>query len=555
VVRFEPTSPGLKSAILRFASNDPDENPKDVPLEGTGDLCVPDFSFTRTIVTGLNMLGLPLQPCDWPWTLKKFLIHVQGDFLFYYDYTAEVFRFYAGGDTPGFDIPVKGAEAYVVGRVGQPVDVVFTGKAWSNTPPPTNPMQPLDSTNILNVSGTVYDEDGLPVGAGFDVTVTNLDKLISQATTTAADGTYTVGFIGIPDPVAETGDVFEAVVRESGVVRGRAQETYVSGIVMTIDVLFPQVKYFERPFVSGVNMFSVPLDPTGLEPPQTTLADLGLPIDFAFYYDYPAGVFRFSPDLLVPIIGAEGYVGGRVGTTPENHIFEGVGWDNSTTSVAAPQHSVPGVAYTNVFAIVGQVATPMQSATLSSTFDGISLQLHNPRTQQSYSAQLFEDGTYHFVVFDLMRENSVAVGDRLQVRLEDAHHRYQSEQFELLINEEAVRRHQLQLESLELMRLPEETQLLANYPNPFNPETWIPFQLASDGEVMLQIHDASGKLVREFVLGHLRAGHYVHPSRALYWDGQNARGERVASGVYFYTLQVQTSERHLSLTRKLSILK
>jgi hypothetical protein len=154
-----------------------------------------------------------------------------------------------------------------------------------------------------------------------------------------------------------------------------------------------------------------------------------------------------------------------------------------------------------------------------------------------------------------MREDSVAVGDTLQVRLEDAHHRYQSEQFELLINEEAVRRHQLQLESLELMRLPEETQLLANYPNPFNPETWIPFQLASDGEVMLQIHDASGKLVREFVLGHLRAGHYVHPSRALYWDGQNARGERVASGVYFYTLQVQTSERHLSLTRKLSILK
>jgi len=84
--------------------------------------------------------------------------------------------------------------------------------------------------------------------------------------------------------------------------------------------------------------------------------------------------------------------------------------------------------------------------------------------------------------------------------------------------------------------MPEKTVLLANYPNPFNPETWIPYQLATAADVSIRIYAASGGLVRTLNVGHQPAGRYQQRSRAAYWNGRNQLGERVASGVYFYTL-------------------
>ena len=89
---------------------------------------------------------------------------------------------------------------------------------------------------------------------------------------------------------------------------------------------------------------------------------------------------------------------------------------------------------------------------------------------------------------------------------------------------------------LESLMIPEESALLNNYPNPFNPETWIPYQLASPAEVTLTLYDVTGRIVRTLNLGHQDAGIYRSKSRAAYWDGRNAQGEPVASGVYFYTL-------------------
>ena len=98
---------------------------------------------------------------------------------------------------------------------------------------------------------------------------------------------------------------------------------------------------------------------------------------------------------------------------------------------------------------------------------------------------------------------------------------------------------------------PEETRLFANYPNPFNPETWIPYQLAKGSDVEIFIYDARGVLVRHLALGHQRAGYYTEKSRAAYWDGRNSVSERVASGIYFYRLQAENT----SLLRKMLILK
>jgi hypothetical protein len=99
--------------------------------------------------------------------------------------------------------------------------------------------------------------------------------------------------------------------------------------------------------------------------------------------------------------------------------------------------------------------------------------------------------------------------------------------------------------------LPQTTQLLANYPNPFNPETWIPYQLAEKTDVTLRIYSVNGALIRTFALGHQPAGVYQNQSRAAYWDGRNEWGEPVASGVYFYTLKAGD----FTATRKLLIRK
>ena len=98
---------------------------------------------------------------------------------------------------------------------------------------------------------------------------------------------------------------------------------------------------------------------------------------------------------------------------------------------------------------------------------------------------------------------------------------------------------------------PDVTALLPNYPNPFNPETWIPYHLAHTANVVLTIYDTKGVIVRRLDLGHQTAGIYQSKSRAAYWDGRNSFGERIASGLYFYTL----TAGDFTATRKMLIRK
>ncbi|MDE0397507.1 MAG: T9SS type A sorting domain-containing protein [Candidatus Poribacteria bacterium] len=107
------------------------------------------------------------------------------------------------------------------------------------------------------------------------------------------------------------------------------------------------------------------------------------------------------------------------------------------------------------------------------------------------------------------------------------------------------------LEQLLTVLTPKNTALLPNYPNPFNPETWIPYQLAVPAEVTVFIYSANGTLIRTFALGYQPAGVYRSRDRAAYWNGTNGMGESVASGVYFYTL----SAGEFKATRKMLIIK
>ena len=104
------------------------------------------------------------------------------------------------------------------------------------------------------------------------------------------------------------------------------------------------------------------------------------------------------------------------------------------------------------------------------------------------------------------------------------------------ITDATLQRGILFLEQLLAALTPKETALLSNYPNPFNPETWIPYQLAEPVDVTLTIYAVDGSVVRTLALGHQPIGIYHSKSRAAYWDGKNALGESAASGVYFYTI-------------------
>ena len=103
------------------------------------------------------------------------------------------------------------------------------------------------------------------------------------------------------------------------------------------------------------------------------------------------------------------------------------------------------------------------------------------------------------------------------------------------------------LESLK----PEETVLMANYPNPFNPETWIPYHLGQDSAVVINIYDTTGKIVRTLDMGFQSFGYYASRDRLAYWDGRTEDGEQVSSGTYFY--QIEAGD--YTETRKMVILE
>ena len=121
----------------------------------------------------------------------------------------------------------------------------------------------------------------------------------------------------------------------------------------------------------------------------------------------------------------------------------------------------------------------------------------------------------------------------------------------LQIRDPIMKRGFLVLEQLLISLTPTETELLSNYPNPFNPETWIPYRLAEDAFVTLTIYDLNGRVVRTLDVGHRIAAVYENRSKAIHWDGRNNVGERVASGIYFYIL----TTGDFSATRRMVILK
>ena len=158
---------------------------------------------------------------------------------------------------------------------------------------------------------------------------------------------------------------------------------------------------------------------------------------------------------------------------------------------------------------------------------------------------------YQVTVVDVETGRASTIGDNLEISVRSLDPSIGVEPLRYTVTAEDVKQSLIQLPTLVTYEIPAETQLLANYPNPFNPETWIPYRLAEDAFVTLTIYDLSGQVVRTLEVGHRITAVYEDRSKAVYWDGRNQVGEQVASGVYFYTL----TAGDYSATRKMVILK
>ena len=184
-----------------------------------------------------------------------------------------------------------------------------------------------------------------------------------------------------------------------------------------------------------------------------------------------------------------------------------------------------------------------------SAFDGYKVRVRNLRTNSVITAPVQGD-YFAAATADLTRRSVVRVGDVVELRVIGPDGNAESQTLTFKVTPEHLANAVLSLK-LDSIGQPPQSQLLQNYPNPFNPETWIPYQLSEDSAVSIAIYDTTGQLVRALSLGFQAAGFYNSRERAAYWDGRNALGERVASGVYFYQLTTPTFQQ----TRRLVIVK
>ncbi len=224
--------------------------------------------------------------------------------------------------------------------------------------------------------------------------------------------------------------------------------------------------------------------------------------------------------------------------------FVGAGWTNPQQDSAAAPTATPNITAPETWAFVmsGQLDDTQQ-------YDGYLISVRNTRTNTLMTAQV-SDNYFAAATADLSYRSVVQVGDTLEVTVTDTNGNVASERYIFTVTPDNLANALLPV-TLDSIGQPNKDKLLQNYPNPFNPETWIPYQLSVASPVSISIYDSTGGLVRTLTIGYQSEGFYHNQGRAAYWDGRNALGERVASGVYFYRLETSSFQQ----IRQLVILK
>ena len=226
-------------------------------------------------------------------------------------------------------------------------------------------------------------------------------------------------------------------------------------------------------------------------------------------------------------------------------------WTNVSGTSAAPQVALTGIEVGNTTPVL-ELRGSIVDEEAGLKVEGFRVTVKNLSTGRVVTGMTKNERVrYRLTVVDIETARAAAIGDILEISAQSPSSLIGVQPLRYTVTAEDVRQSLIQLPALIAYEIPSETELLRNYPNPFNPETWIPYRLAEDAFVILTIYDTVGQVIRTLDVGHRIAAVYENRSKAIYWDGKNGLGEQVASGVYFYTL----TTGDFSATRRLLILK
>ena len=251
----------------------------------------------------------------------------------------------------------------------------------------------------------------------------------------------------------------------------------------------------------------------------------------------------------IPIVGGQAFM--LYAQRAETVTISGDGWTNISGTAAAPSMALTGIEVGDTTPVLGLRGAVVDEGTGVNQV-GLRVTVKNLSTRRAVAAVTGPDEAgYRLTVVDIETGRAAQIGDVLEISAQSPNPFIGVKPLRYTVTTEDVKQSLIQLPELVAYEIPAETELLHNYPNPFNPETWIPYRLAEDAFVTLTIYDQTGQVVRTIDVGHQIASVYESRSKAIYWDGRNGLGEQVASGVYFYHL----SAGDYSATRKMLILK
>ncbi len=251
----------------------------------------------------------------------------------------------------------------------------------------------------------------------------------------------------------------------------------------------------------------------------------------------------------VPVTGEQSFI--LTAQRAARIDISGGGWYNSSTTTAAPPMVLSGIQVTDTTPVLALRGSIIDEGTGANKV-GLRVRVKNISTDRAITTVTGDERIgYQLTVVAVETGRAARIRDILEISAQSPDPFIGVQPLQYTVTAEDVKRGWIQLPALVAYEIPTETELLRNYPNPFNPETWIPYRLAEDAFVTLTIYDLSGHVVRTLDVGHRIASAYESRSKAIYWDGRNGLGEQVASGVYFYHL----SAGDYSATRKMMILK
>jgi hypothetical protein len=523
-VRFKPTSLGSKTATLRISNDDPDENPKDVDLKGNSG--VPDIDITTP--TPLNFGDV----CVGNYLDKTATVKNVGTCVLNVSSTQ-----ITGTDASLFTIQSGGGSFSL--NSGQTRDITVRFK----------PTATGSKTATLRISSDDPDENPKDVslsGKGIDPVIVVIPSSHNFSINQGIDDFVCKEFIVKNDGLCQLSVTSTTLVGPNAseflILSGGGSFTLNPGQTRVVTVCFD-------PSSSGLKSATLRFASNDIDKPQLDVSLTGGPCrDGGVCGDVSGNgtITAYDAALIMQ------YLVGLIDTFPGCTVTSPVAVSMRDHYVVSIPHLASAPRSRVKLPILIDDASGVTAGGISLRYDAQSL-----KAIKVTSADLLSD----CYLMERINEGEIRIafvsaaplkgsGELLYIEFEVVTSTPDSTDITLKEVSLGENIHVAKIDgSIDV--LPTRTLLLANYPNPFNPETWIPYRLAEDATVKVSIYDSKGGVVRVIDLGHQPAGNYVHKDRAVYWDGRNNAGEKVASGIYYYQLQAG----RFSAIRKLVVQK